>query len=91
MEDVKVYNILSPRSNQRRAIASKTRNSAENFHKLRLYDEKLPVKIPLPRDERERLQVIKQLEILDTPPDKNYDRFTVLAAKVLKVRGKRVT
>ncbi|MEJ7626476.1 MAG: GAF domain-containing protein [Ferruginibacter sp.] len=35
--------------------------------------------------EKERIQTLKRYEILDTPPDRTFDRITSLAAKVFKV------
>lgn len=35
--------------------------------------------------EEERIEVLKSYNVLDTPPDKSFDRFTHLAAKLLKV------
>ncbi len=39
---------------------------------------------PLPRDEADRLAVLRDHSILDTPPDPRFDRFTDLAADLLQ-------
>ena len=39
-------------------------------------------KIPIPRDEKQRLAALKRYDILDTPPEKTFDSITVLAAHV---------
>ena len=39
-------------------------------------------KIPIPRDEKQRLAALKRYDILDTPPEKNFDSITVLASHV---------
>lgn len=39
---------------------------------------------PLPPNENERLQLLEQLDILDSPPEERFDRLTRLAAKLLK-------
>lgn len=38
---------------------------------------------PLPPNEAERLQILEQLDILDSPPEERFDRLTRLAAKLL--------
>jgi GAF domain-containing protein len=40
---------------------------------------------PLPDDERERLEALRRLGILDTPPSESFDRLTRIAADVLQV------
>ena len=39
-------------------------------------------KIPIPRDEKQRLAALYRYDILDTPPEKNFDSITVLASHV---------
>ncbi len=39
-------------------------------------------KIPIPRDERQRLAALRRYDIVDTPPEKNFDRITVLATHI---------
>lgn len=41
-------------------------------------------KIPLPKDEAERLQALKDYEILDTPAEEAFDRITRIASRVLQ-------
>jgi GAF domain-containing protein len=38
------------------------------------------MKAPLPRDEEERLNVLHRYEILDTPPEREFDDITLLAS-----------
>lgn len=40
---------------------------------------------PMPADERERLAALRSLEILDTPPEEDFDRITRLACRLLGV------
>ena len=40
---------------------------------------------PLPPDEGTRLQLLRALEILDTPPEEAYDSLTALAAEICEV------
>ncbi len=40
---------------------------------------------PLPPNEHERLQALRQFEILDTPPEAAFDRITRLAAQLFNV------
>ena len=40
---------------------------------------------PLPVDESERLDALRRLQILDTPPSENLDRIARLAARALRV------
>lgn len=40
---------------------------------------------PLPYDEKERLEELRALDILDTPPDRQFDRYTSLMADIFKV------
>ena len=42
-------------------------------------------KLDIPPDEPERLQALRALRILDTPPEERFDRITSLAARVLHV------
>jgi signal transduction histidine kinase len=37
---------------------------------------------PIPADEPERLAALKRLRILDTPPEQEYDDFTLLASRI---------
>jgi len=39
-------------------------------------------KIPIPRDEKQRLKALHRYHILDTPPEANFDGITVLAAHI---------
>jgi len=39
-------------------------------------------KIPIPRDERQRLATLRRYDILDTPPEKSFDSIAVLASHV---------
>ncbi|RUR37943.1 sensor domain-containing diguanylate cyclase [Vreelandella populi] len=46
---------------------------------------------PIPSDEKERLEALYELELLDTPSEPVFDRITRLAAKLLNVPGVTVT
>jgi GAF domain-containing protein len=39
-------------------------------------------KIPIPRDEKQRLKALHRYHILDTPPEENFDSITLLAAHI---------
>ncbi len=41
-------------------------------------------KIPIPKDERQRLMALKHYDILDTPPEQTFDDITTLAADICK-------
>jgi len=41
-------------------------------------------KVPIPRDEKERLNALRSYNILDTPPEETFDSVTVLAAHVCR-------
>jgi sigma-B regulation protein RsbU (phosphoserine phosphatase) len=43
------------------------------------------IKPDIPPDERERLEALRALRILDTPAEERFDRITALAARVLRV------
>src|SRR5476651_819743 len=40
---------------------------------------------PLPPNEAQRLEALRALNLLDTPPEERFDRITRLAARVLNV------
>src|ERR1700689_2223175 len=40
---------------------------------------------PLPANEAQRLEALRALHLLDTPPEERFDRITRLAARVLNV------
>src|SRR5277367_6376701 len=40
---------------------------------------------PLPENEAQRLEALRALKLLDTPPEERFDRITRLAARVLGV------
>ena len=42
-------------------------------------------KAPIPSDEKERLNSLKRLQILDTPPEERFDRITEMALHLFKV------
>jgi hypothetical protein len=41
-------------------------------------------KIPIPRDEPQRLRALEKYDILDTPPEESFDSITLLAAHVCR-------
>ena len=43
------------------------------------------IKPDIPPNEPDRLQALRTLRILDTPPEERFDRLTSLAARVLRV------
>jgi phosphoribosyl 1,2-cyclic phosphodiesterase len=46
---------------------------------------------PLPRDERDRLQALRKLNVLDTPPEERFDRYTRDACTTFDVPFATVT
>lgn len=59
-------------------------------HQISATHQNLPIhwakaghfKVPIPRDEEERLAALDRYDILDTPPEKNFDNIAVLASHV---------
>ncbi len=52
----------------------------------RMYDNKiLRRQVPFPRDERERINDLRSYQILDTPPEQEFDEITRLARNALGV------
>ena len=43
------------------------------------------IKAPLPRNERQRIDALRRLSILDTPPEERFDRLTRLAQRLFDV------
>src|SRR3989338_7499920 len=43
------------------------------------------LKAPIPSNERERLDAVKALKILDTPPEQRFDRIIRFAVRIFKV------
>jgi len=41
--------------------------------------------VPIPQDEAKRLEALRSLEMLDTPPEERFDRVTRLASRLFKV------
>src|SRR5215468_3697047 len=39
-------------------------------------------KVPIPRDEKQRLADLRQYQILDTPPEENFDNIALLASHI---------
>lgn len=68
----------------------KPRNSHAAFGRRSGKSEKLPVvwtkpsqfKVPIPRDEPQRLRVLAEYNILDTPPEESFNSITVLASHI---------
>lgn len=46
------------------------------------YDAPIP---PMPKCEEHRLNVLYQSNILDTPPEEVYDRYTTMARRIFHV------
>lgn len=44
-----------------------------------------PFKVPVPRNEKQRLASLKSYHILDTPPEEDFDTITTLAAQICQV------
>lgn len=42
--------------------------------------------VPLPQNEKARIELLRQAHIFDSEPDASFDRCTRLASKVLNVR-----
>ncbi len=40
---------------------------------------------PLPANEAQRLEALRALHLVDTPPEERFDRITRLAARILSV------
>ncbi len=43
------------------------------------------LKVPLPKQEHDRIRTLREAKLFDTKPEEDYDRFTTLAARALKV------
>lgn len=64
----------------RPAVGSKSPKKIEatDFARQRL-------RVPLPHREKDRLQLLQECDILDTPPEESYDQFTALTSRIFKV------
>ena len=47
-----------------------------------VWTEPAQFKVPIPRDEPQRLQALRQYDILDTPPEESFNSITVLASHI---------
>ena len=55
----------------------------ESGKRLRIdWSRQVHFKIPIPRDEKQRLAALARYDILDTPPESNFDSVTALASHV---------
>ena len=43
------------------------------------------VRLPPPLREKDRLRLLRECNILDTPPEESYDQFTSLTSRIFKV------
>ncbi len=43
------------------------------------------LKVPIPKKEHKRINILRQCDLLDTPSEESYDRFTSLASRHFKV------
>ena len=48
------------------------------------------LKVPLPKQEHDRIRTLREAKLFDTKPEEDYDRFITLAARALKV-GKHIS
>eukprot|EP01033_Poteriospumella_lacustris_P002807 gene2807-2040_t len=60
---------------------SPTKFEVTDFGRQRSPDRSLP----LPHREKDRLQLLRECDILDTPPEESYDQFTSLTSRIFKV------
>lgn len=49
------------------------------------YAKHINVTTPIPPNDEDRVKVVRQLKLLDTRPDKDYDRYTAFIARYFKV------
>ena len=47
-----------------------------------IWTEPAQFKVPIPRDEPQRLRVLKRYDILDTPPEESFNSITLLASHI---------
>lgn len=41
--------------------------------------------IPTPQEEHDRIRILRESDLFDTPPEEDYERFTALASRTSKV------
>ena len=61
----------------------KTPRRGQKAQRLRIgWSKAARFKVPIPRDETMRLKALHRYDILDTPPEENFDSVTILASHV---------
>ena len=44
------------------------------------------LKVPIPNSERDRIRVLREAHIFDTPSEESYDRHAAFASRIFQVR-----
>lgn len=84
---------LSPRSSFLASVAAANQYKTDVSSKTTVSEneviEKLnALRVKIPDHELERLEVLRKCNILDTPAEESFDRYTALAARYFKVSHK---
>ncbi len=48
------------------------------------------LQVPVPAHELDRIQLLRQSQLLDTPPEEPYDRYVSMAARIFKVTCSKI-
>ena len=66
-----------------RSISLKSKRRSQDRKGVPIdWSRQVHFKIPIPRDEKQRLAALARYDILDTPPESNFDNVTALASHV---------